>query len=331
MPVQRDACKKPIFDWDAWAIQHLLVPRWDGSQSSWLHCVRVWSAKCPQNGLALFPTTYELVRSIVRVTVAESLAYQYRTDFKRLNVKQRRHVNTTASRQQENAKSKVTLYHVVHLVLARYGFDVVLNKMGTTPQHTEALKVRMQLAFDELHSKAESHCDPSTLRASVVGLTRGLQDFIDRKLYLPWYQVPKSALPGAYPLKLSARGFVVGLPKPQVKLNTKTLLMTGDALLSKWLIKLNAPVYGDRWGALLKFLRAHYKCAGGTLTKKTRAEVAYVIMLTILDAAAPESNIWRIAATHSSRSQKGSRTVVFRDLLDLKLDCPTSDINLRGA
>lgn len=331
---QLDACSRPIYDWDAWAREHLKAQYWDASHSSWLSCIRDWAAACPQNGLVLFPSTTELVHSIVRVTVAESFAHLHSTEFPHLDVKKRRHINTTASRQRENSANKVTLYHVVHLALARFGFDVLLNKIDTSPQFVESLKKQMQFCFQDLHSKAERHCEPSSLRACVVQLTQELRACMRGMLYVPWYQVPKSALPGGYPLELSARGFVTGLPKPHVDFLTMTPLVARNKHLSSWISHLDSSVFDGRWYALLKFLRAHYKCDGSTLGDVARGEAAYVIMLTVLDAAAPGNKISHIIATvateHSLRSPMGIDILAFRDLLDLKLDRPTCEqINLK--
>eukprot|EP00171_Calliarthron_tuberculosum_P017537 IDg17537t1 len=121
-PLLNDGRRRPLFDWDAWVRQHLTREYWDSKgtiRTSWPECVRAWAAMRVHDDFSLVATSDALVRSIVTVAVAETLAHQHGTPFDRLDLSVRRHINTAASRQRDDACAKVTMFHVVQLAFAR--------------------------------------------------------------------------------------------------------------------------------------------------------------------------------------------------------------------
>eukprot|EP00171_Calliarthron_tuberculosum_P009957 IDg9957t1 len=233
MAAHVDSCERPVFDWDAWACGHLVRSYWDPpprGRAGWLSCVRLWAAARAQGGPQLLactttkeaatdarggctpaPTAATLVRAAVTATVAETLAHRHGEAVSRLDVRVRRHINTTAGRQRENAPNKLTLHHVIRLALARFDFDIA-QRRARPRARAAALAECSRRHFDELHTLAAAACRGAAptreLRAAAVTLADFLQKSLRGTLHVPWHHALRVLTPGATLLELAARAFV---------------------------------------------------------------------------------------------------------------------------
>lgn len=344
MAAHVDSCERPVFDWDAWACGHLARSYWDppstGDRASWLSCVRVWAAARAQGGPQLLaradngrssPSHDALVRAVVTATVAETLAHRHGADVSRLDVRVRRHINTTAGRQRGDAPNKLTLFHVVCLAIARFDFDVAQQR--TPRARADALAVRTRQRFDELHALAAAArrgaAPTRALRLATVQLANALKTELRYTVHVPWYSA--LVVPGAMTLELIARAFVTGLVAPGG-------VSAGATPLGTWLVMLRHPAHSGRWAALVRFLTGYYQCAAAHIDEKSREYVTFVIMFTLLHAVKHESicegeaSAAAIASTHGRAAPLGDCSLRFRELLDFYLDgngddCETSFVS----
>lgn len=340
--LQKDSRRRPLFDWDAWARQHLTRGYWEDcgvKQERWPTCVRSWAAIRVHNDFKLVATSDVLVRSIVTVTVAETLAYQHGLHFHRLNLNVRRHINTVANRQREDAPSKLTMFHVVQLALARYDYDLLLHKLTWAPEHATVLRCNMQKAFSVLQSQASDGAEPSVLRGSVVALTSALQSSVRGFLFLSWYEPVSISLSNCSLIEHSARVFVTSLPALDTAFLVETPLSPFNSQLTAWIAQLDSRSHNNRWNALERFFRAYCLRMRDTCTDDPREKFSFSIMAVLLSMGSRRNedlieNIATVAAAHSKWQPQLSQPLIFRGLLELKfnsatrLSCSTDQVNV---
>lgn len=327
MTQQWDRRRRPVLDWDAWVRQHLTRDYWQmngAAAGSWLVCVREWAATHSKDNSSLLSTPDALIRAIVTVTVAETLAHQHGTQYSKLDLQTRRHINTTASRQRTNAISKVSLYHVAQLVLARFDYDLFLQKLSCSPEHVRMLKSQMEYAFDELHRTAASEAESYVLRTTVVGLIQALHTSVRGFLFLPWHSTMHLQLPGCTLLLSAVRSFLNSLPTPDVSFLSETPLDPYNLQFTFWLRHLGSPVHDSRWKALTMFTRIYCSSSPLLLGEDPCAKISFVIMTVLLFAASGQDesilrSIMAVATAHTYCMHLSQRPIVFRDMLDVKL------------
>lgn len=313
---------RPVLDWDAWACMHLTRDYWEISvpmRETWLSCIRQWAAKRQEGDFSLVASPCALVSAIVNITVAETLAHQHNTSFAKLDLSVRRHINTTANRQRENSKTKVTLHHVVQLALARFDLDVFLNDLSFIPWRQD-LQHRTQVAFDSMYATAESNATPADLRAVVVALTRALRAPMRDFLFIPWYEPLSISLSGGNIVESAARAFVKCIPVQDI-----APISPYNAHRCIRLEKLSSPAHDSRWEALVNFFHLCYRRLPVQQRHELRADFAFAVMAVLLHAGLEhtliiQENITLVAAEHTRRQSPSRRPLVFRNLLDLKLD-----------
>lgn len=327
--MQADGRGRMLFDWDAAACRYLAQEYWDepnAANPGWLSCVRLWSAARPQGDFSLVPNLQELARSVVTLVVAETIAHQNNTSLSEVDVRMRRHINTTAGRQREDADCKLTILHVVHLALARFDFDVLINKLAYPPADARRLDTHMLDTFAALHrASVAAPRESAGLRAAVVELTSRLRTFVSASLFVPWHdvlQLPKSS---DFAFEFAARAFVSGLPPPDLAfLAGKPPTVHCETFL-RWLEHLCQPEYTSRWDALSRFLRGIFRNVSDARQDEVRTIAANAIVFVLLYAAAGEhfpqlaDGISFIAAAHARRSRTVGAPPVFRDLFEKAL------------
>lgn len=325
---QNNGRRRSLFDWDAWVCQHLTREYWEecgAKRERWPTCVRSWAATRIHNDFKLVATSDALVRSIVTVAVAETLAHQRGTLFHRLDINVRRHINTAASRQRGDTRSKVTLFHVVQLALARFDYDLFMHKLSWAPERATVLKRNMQKAFGVLHTMASSGAEPSALRDCVVAITTALQSSVRGFLFLSWYEPISLSLSSCSLLEYSARIFVTSLPAPDTAFLFETPLSPFNSQLTTWIKQLDSPSHNNRWDALERFFRAYCQRMQDGCTKDPREKFSFGIMAVLLYMGSGQNddlieNIAAVAAAHARWVPCMSQSLMFRGLLELKFD-----------
>lgn len=323
-----DSCKRTVYDWDSWACMQLQKSYWNangGGDTGWLSCVRQWAARRPDDDPTLIPSRDELVRAIVTLTVAETIAHQHGTVFEKLDVKARRHINTTAGRQRVDSMKKVTLMHVVHLALARFDFDVFVNKLSELSNGMRTVKARIDNAFSSMHRAAERDTQPIALRQFVAMLTDTMYSAMNGYLFLSWLDHLQLPISDGFLLENAARAFITGLPKPDTAFLSRSPVSAHDSQFVSWLTALRSPSHDTRWGALARFTGVYSQHPYRASHEDSSGQVAYYVMTVVLYVASGTSrdrlqNIMDVALEHSQRSVGHQKVFIFRDLLDMKID-----------
>lgn len=351
--IKLDSRKRMTFDWDTWPCLFLTRKFWQPYRtfdSCWLSCVRQWAALRPHGECAVIPTQHELIRAIVTVTVAETLAYRHGCEFEQLSVNARRHINTVASRQRENSSKKITLFHVVDLALARYDFDVFINKLAISQTHSNEITSRMRISFSFLHSVAAGDIEIFDFRSFVVELTGNLRKEIRGFLFLSWSQHLHLTLPVDHQLRFAIRSFVRSLPLPDTASLFNTPMVVHSPQLTAWLSLLRSSTHNYRWSALSKLVQLNTLRYASTSVSSmssspsspstslptcihsqedTRRRVSYAIMAIVLHLASEShrgllEEIRYVAEAHTIQQEDRRLPTVFRDVLDFKFDSLTA-------
>lgn len=328
--LQPDGRGRLQFDWDAAACMYLTQEYWDepnAARPGWLSCVLLWSAARPQGDFSLVPNLQDLARSVVTLVVAETIAHQNNISLSEVDVRMRRHINTTAGRQREYADFKLTLAHVVHLALARFDFDVLFNKLAHPSTDALLLEAYMLDTFATLHLASRTALlESADLRAAVVELTSRLRAFVGASLFIPWHDVLQLPSSSNFEIEFAARAFVSGLPRPDLALFTMNPPAVDSVAFFLWIEHLCQPEYFSRWDALTRFLHGIFCEVSDERQEEVRTAAANVIVSLLLHAAAGKNfpqladGIKIFAAAHARRSRIIGAPPVFRDLLEKALD-----------
>lgn len=327
MMQQWDCRQRSVLDWDSWVRQHLTRDYWQKNGTAtgcWLSCVREWAATHNKEDFNLLPTPEALVCAIVTIAVAETLAHQHGTHYSKLDLQTRRHINTTASRQRKNTVSKVSLFHVAHLALARFDYDIFLQKLPCPPEEVRVLKNRMEAEFDTLHTVAASGVESSVLRFAVITLIEALRTSVRGFLFVPWHRALRLPLPGCTLLMSAVRSFVNCLPTLDVSFLFEAPLYPYNPQLTHWIQQLGSPLFDSRWKALTRFICLYYSSSPLLLGDDPIGKISFTMMTVILYAASSLNekllgNITAVATAQTYCLQSAHSPIVFRDMLNVKL------------
>lgn len=316
--------KKPVFDWDAWACKQLTRERWSYTgDSGWLSCVQQWAGRRPNECPLLLQSRNDIVRAIVTLTVAETMAYHHGIMFEKLDVNVRRHINTTANRQRSDSVKKVSLFHVVHLALARFDFDTFINRVSESAMDKRLVRECINNAFTTMHNAAKTGNDHQELRNCVVTLTNKMRELMKGYLFVPWNERLFLPISKSFLLENAARSFITGIPRPDVTFLSAPSFSPDSPLLVMWLVELISPFHDSRWDALAKFTKA-YSCHPSSLgIHDCHTHVAFYVMTLILSVSSKflnRDNMLAVAHMQSQKTSQHGKAPVFRDLLDLELE-----------
>lgn len=327
MALEWDKKGRPVRDWDAWACRHLTQDYWGTNvhmQETWPSCVQQLAASGQQEDFSLVATSRALVSAIVTVTIAETIAHQHNTCFEELDLNVRRHINTTANRQCEDSTTKVTLYHVVNLALAWFDHQIFLNRLSCVHLRNEQQR-KIQSAFDSMHATAKSSGTISDLRTAVVTLTQTLRAPLSDLIFMSWREPLCVSLSCDILQELAARAFVNCIPVHDI-----ASICPYKLELCVQIDKLSSPAHDGRWRELVTFFHHSYKMAPVHHRHKLRAEFAFTVM-TMLHAGlehtfCTQQNIAVLAEEHTRRRSPSRGPKTFRDLLDYRIDCLSSQL-----